>query len=431
MTHLLPLLVLAQPTGAPAIFDQCVQAHRKLDRATIAIEVDAKFPQHSSQSKLELAYVRPNHARIRLTEPETPHKLAIDRTFYLLNNRLIGYDAKNNQYLERPVSTQGTLAARLTAALGGMEDAAKVAMDPDELKTYLNNFRGLDGWKINRGARETTLTRSVKSADAASDIQLKFDGQTGLFRSASLSTHNSSLNWTYRYGTAPRSIGFTPPRTALRVETFYVPGPPPTYANRAARDIMDRSAQAYNTLRGAHFEVSDGEQTTKVWLTGRMMRESQPRFDWAYDGSNLTIIDHATRTYRRGRSSSPGVLTYLSRLEKRADPLTRALASGGNPVQSILRPDLTVRVAGQLSLSGTVVDIVQMTAPGIRISAQIRRDNRLFQQIVTDTLNSQGQVVSRSERNFRYVSFGQPLPATTFQLARPAGYTEAPLPARQ
>ncbi len=85
-----------------------------------------------------------------------------------------------------------------------------------------------------------------------------------------------------------------------------------------------------------------------------------------------------------------------------AEPFLRLKLFGRNPMRELLGPGMKVRLVGTIELRGVPCDILEISGDGVRVSAWVRKDNRLIAQLATENRDARGTLVSESQQTFTY-----------------------------
>jgi hypothetical protein len=171
-------------------------------------------------------------------------------------------------------------------------------------------------------------------------------------------------------------------------------------------------------------DVEGDDGHVRISLSGRKLREDQPRLSYAYDGRVLTVVDRRRDAFYRGAANRSTVTDLIAELRGRVDPISRQILQRRVPYEEILSPRLTVALAGQAQSGGTASDILRLTDARSRVSMFVRRDNHLVESVTSDVLDASGHSMASSTRSFRYSRLGK----VSFTLIPKKGQKVLPLP---
>ena len=392
MTMLIMMALLAgQPTSADGAFGRCIAAHRAMRSASIAVATEVRYKGlPNTDSRFTLAFVKPNHATLRMREGKN------DRTYFIRPGSMVGYDANTNEVLRRDAPARGTLAERYVLLLGGLEDAVQLVLEPSVSEAMLAQYRTFPKWTMRRLAGVLRLEYRARGTVSIFDL----DPSRFVLRRVRLEIPQGYMEWRYGYGPTPRTVGFATPKNAVSVAAFYV-GAAAEYADAKAKSLAHASIKAYEDYRRGAFTVSRPEGDTHVVFDGRKARQKSGESEWAYDGKKLWVRDQRGRLFS-GSTPLAQMLGSLGASGQSAEPFLRLKLYGRNPMRELLGPGMKVRLVGTIELRGVTCDILEITGEGLRLSAWIRRDNRLIAQLGTENRDPNGTLVSASEQSFTY-----------------------------
>lgn len=408
-----------------SLMDAAVKANRGLKSGSFSIQVKQRLRGSDSDTHFDLDFIRPNKVRIRIKEGAVSGRVASNRTFALDGTSFVGYDPLADEYLRRKGGGKGSLGLQMANLMGGVDDAVKYALEPDDLALFLNNFSALKDWKITKQGPDTVCRRFVTDKGNVSDIGFRFDGRRGLLKSIHLSTKTMHLDISYAFMGPATSVAVAIPRSAHEVDAFYIRTGPPQYVSGKARDIGEGSVKAYQHIRSVAFRITEGTETISAWMSGKKLREVEPGFEWSYDGKSLTILDRNKKIGYRGVPTL-AINNYVAKLGHRVDPTLKAIVDRKNPMAALLGPQMKVRLAGSVRIGNVMCDVLELTVPGQRISCQIRRSDHLLAAVINDNLDTKGHVMMSSERRFEYTP--GPIADATFRVGIPKDFAVKALP---
>jgi len=418
-------LVLALQQSPFALLDASAAAHARLTRYSVSGSIDARVPGRRQATQFDLA-VDGTTVRLRVREPRLPGRGASDRTYFFRRNQLVAYDAMAGERLARPIGG-GTNLQRVASALGEVPDLVALYLEPVAWRRFLNTFRSGPAWRRVGRNGLIELSRSATISGGTASTTLGFDARTRLTRSFRVVTPTSRLNWSIRYGT-PGPISFAAPAGARAVRSFTAAAEPPRYESRAAERITKAMLTAYGRLRQGTIVAQTDEGRIRMVMDGRKFREERPGLTYVYDGRNLSVLNRRTGTFSRGAAVRSTVPDLVTQLRGEIDPLSRQILQARVPFRELLGPELSIAVAGAVTVDGVSCDILRMTNARSRISVFVRSRDRLVHSVTTDTLDQQGRTLVSSTRGFRYANLNRPQAAAEFNLRPATGQRVSPLP---
>ncbi len=422
-------LLLAQ-TQPISYIDRSLSAHRNLKAANVSITVfRSEAAGKKTTESFQLAFVRPNEVRLRMQTKASGDQRATDRVFAIVGNRLTAYDATAGERLQKTLQGSGTLADRLIAVLGPLNDGVQAILEPARMAAVLDPFKALKGWTVSKESADVVLVRRMNSANS---VMLRFDAKTLLVKKVFFLASGNTMEWTYTYGPKPTTVAFRPPSTAILVDEFVNRVAPPRYADAAARRAGETALNAMNRLRAAEFTITGNDGlNSKVSYTSGMVREELRGRAWAYDGSVLTASIDATKRHfssKKGRNSS---IDSLGDISMYGSPFVRALLQKRNPLFALLWQGYTVRIVGEMTIGGAKCTILEAKAMEIRNTISIRASDGLPVMIRTENKEPGSSHTIVSQIDIKYSSVGKPLPASKFKIGVKAGFKSGPFPTRK
>lgn len=421
MVALLIALSTASSSSAAALFDAAVAANNEASRATVSISVDSKYGTQFVQTRYQVAYIRPDTVRLVATEIRPrPSK----RTYFLKGPKLVAYDTDLNEVMRTGVVPTGSLAQRVLAALGRMEDAVQTVLEPKVAENLFARFRRTVGWKF--GSHNGFRTMQLRSANGTTTFA--FDRRSHLLRRFSITMPRGFVQWRIDYGPAPSQVNYSAPQFARPVSALSAPVEPPKYTDAQSKRVAQACVAALDRLRSAEFEVDSEGRTSHVWVSNSKVRESRGSLDWGYDGRNLWVADKALNKAWLGATSPAKIAAILNALNIPSETFVQQIVQGRNPMRPILVPGSSARAVGTVRLAGSTCDILEVSASGIKISVCVRRQDHLPADLMSDFVDNSGHKLGGSHRAIRYFHVGKRIPASVFRSRIHAGMPVFKLP---
>lgn len=407
------LLLLTPDTQSNALFDRAIQHITQASKGTFTAEFRSTQNAVKKSGSYGVAYVRPDRLQVRA-------RVEGDRTYTLIGTKLYAVDHRAGEYLSVAAGNTGSATQKMGAVVA-VDEPVRILVDPGVGKSFLSTFREISAWRIDR----TTDGATLYAKDVNGGYTIGFDA-SGRLQNVRVESRAGWLEWSYRYGSAPKAITFAPPPGYKRVNEFIDTDTTdrglPTYADAQAKRIVDGTLRAYSRLTSVAYTVIDEAGSTTVWVSGKAVRQKSAAGEWAWRNGILTVVQHRQKTIRTGKANWRTVDGTVGKLAQRVDPILSRLERKENPVLEMLGADMKGRSIGTLKFGRVTCDVVEFKAPGLRLTLTIRRDNRLLHAASTENLDGTGRVMGRSERRYTYSSWNVPLGATTFSLTLPKGY---------
>lgn len=393
------LLLLAAQTSSEsptAAFDRAIAAHDALKSGSATIQVVQSAKGANARLTSVVQFIRPNRLKLRTTAPASGNVAAADHTYTLVGSKLYGVDHGANEYIVRNVLEVGTLANRLHSATGQVPQPVSLLLDPTEMRTFLSRMKTVRGWTMTQAAGVRVLKASLPTFGS---YVVRFSSTNNRLLGAKIQTPASTIDWTYKYSTAPKSIGFTAPRGAVKVDVFYLRQKAPAFADATAKNLYNAGVAAYRRLKTISYSVEDSSGKWTVSHNRSAVNQQGPGGTFIWTSGTLTVI--------RGSQKSTFKCIYrdieheLSKAKVPVEPTLRILLGGLNPMEYLLT-GLKVRSQGSVSINGVTFHILEGSKPGYRITLQQRGDSRLLANTISEQLDKSGRSLNRAERRFTY-----------------------------
>lgn len=400
----LGLLALAAPAMTfDQLADRCLAVHKRATAGAFSVAFSSTGTEQNRSGTYEVGYRRPDRLRYRARMAPTAKSGPVDQSFILVGSSLYGIDHLTNQMLQRKVTAKGTLTERFQSAIA-LDEPIRIAADSVGLELFLSPLRELRGWKIT----ERGDNREAVAQTPSGRFEVTFSKATGRLSAVAIRSGAAGLRWAYsNWKSAPGS--FTVPTTYRRVNEFYELPPYPKASDVATSNLLNATFAAHGRLRYANYRVTDASGVTTVWLNDGAARQVDARGQWTWSGGTLRYAKRGSSPQTR-KAKLRDVETTLAQQGLEIEPMLHRWLQGRNPLSTMWKADLQARVRGELTVGKMRGTILELRAPGIRITAIIRRDTNLIHSLTTENLDSASKVVASFERRFEYLSVGKPLP---------------------
>ena len=414
--------VLALGRFAPTtLFDQCVNNLRKLGPYSVHITVKASGSGKVQITDFDLA-VKGADALLRVREPATSVMDHSDRSYRLVGDKLVAYDAVAKERLQRVVKGQAPIESRLSGVLGQLDGAVLMALSPNLLGSFFARFRGATDWSVKRNGGIVSIGRYTnKSANL-----FKFSERTGLLREVWANQKGAQLDWAFEFKSGA-DLTLNVPRSANLVTSFTVREAPPKFVNGEAKKVATEMQEAYRTLKYGTIHVQSGKVQTTLYISDKRLREDRPNFSWAFDGSTLDILNRKTGKFYSGKAIRVLLSEYITKVGGEVDPILLRIMAHKVPYQDLFPRGGVVRLVGSAGPGWKKSDILDITSPTLKVSAFVRQVNHLLDSVSSETVDRPGRIQTRSERYFTYEGLGSPPSRELFRLNN-GGVKVLPLP---
>jgi hypothetical protein len=417
MLFLLTVITLAQskPTD---LFDACEAGLRSIKAYSVHIDAAASKAGQTKRMQFDLS-VSPTQAYMRQQEPASGFLDRSDRRYSLRGDKLVGYDAIADERIHRTVKEGKTPAAKLAGALGTEDLSLNVVLDPTAMRGFFQGFRLFNDWRITKNGDTVRIERFPKGGST----MFRFSGSRHLLSEALLKTNGSSIHWNFDFQ-AGAKIALTIPDDARPVVSFSQREAPPKYKSPEAKEVVEKMLKAYGAFRNGTVDIKSDEGSLHLVISGRRLIEKNSLFEWAYDGTSLSIKNHRTGGYYRGKAKRVIISEYVAVLGGEVDPLIRPMLAQRLPYLDLFPSTGVVRLIGSL---GTQADILEVKSSTLKVSLFVRRDNHLLDSMESETVDRPGRVQTRNQRWFTYSRLGEPTDVANFRLL-PGKANIQPLP---
>lgn len=375
-----------------------------------------------STSTTTVKFVRPDRMLLRIEEPKSGGLDASDRSYLFAKRSVVAVDHRAAEYLTRKGLQNATLVENAEYVLGDLGEPFRCAVSGPQLRGTLLRFSDLGRWTVTRKGGETWAATGP-APDRVKAV-FSFDTAKRLVRVEVVRGDSRSL-WTYVHLPAGSQPALTVPSGARKVSQFTQRAEPPQFLDARSSAVFARAAKAYDALARISVEVETGDDVARLWMAGRSFREDSGVFRWSFSNGNATILDDARRRAYAGKASTADLLDALGNLGHPPSFLTRALLLRLNPVRLLFGRGFRLRHQGIMTIGSTPFDILDVTSPYWKGTAQFDGKSGLLTRLTVKSLDAKGAVVSTSITDFRYRSVGMPIEAGVFQIRAPRGYSSA------
>lgn len=386
--------------------DLCVAAHSRLTVGSVDLAVVARLESGAVSTNYELDYVRPSSVRLTVRKPPTAERAASTRTFLIQGDRLLAYDWDKRQYIDRvgkasrPTRRVNDLDLRLSTAIGGLDDAIAVQLNPESLRQLLQNFRLTDGWRRSSQGDLVVWSRKKLVRNLQTLTELKFDARSHLLRHLKVGSTQRMLEWACNYRGKPKAFSAIP-AGSKRVEQFVDAPAPPNYKDATAKRALRGVSAAMLGLKNAAIDIDANGLTSHYWKFGQQLRGVSNRVEWTYDGRRLRVADAVRGIEWSGRCTVDHVPEWVDKAGGLLDPFFFQIVLGRSVLRSVLAPHVSVRSIGSIGAAGNQVDLVEIVDGRTRTQIEIGVRSRLVQAMTTTISDSRG-IVSRSTKRIQY-----------------------------
>ena len=409
------------PTNPSALFDVSVSNFRKLGNYTVHVDVKGKAAGKVQNTQMDLA-VSGRDALLRVREPATATVDRSDRSFQILGNKLLAFDAVASEKIVKSIAGSSSLSNKFTSVLGQLDDSLKVVLDPAAMRSFFDKFSGFKDWHVFHKNGLVSIARSTRDTTTI----FWFAEGTYLLKEAAWNIKNSTLDWKFDFKRGA-STELRIPNNARRVASFYVKEAPPVYKSAAAKAVVEKLLSAYSKLQYGRIDIVADDGNSRIFLDGKRLREERQRFTWAFDGKNLTMKNLRTGAFYSGKAIRVVLSEYITKVGGEVDPIIRRLIAHRTPYQDLFPSHATVSLVGTFGTGNNVSDIIEVNSNTLKVSVFVRRADHLIESMESVTIDRLGHNQSLGNRRFKYIDIGSEPKNVEYHLG--AGGTKVlPLP---
>jgi hypothetical protein len=413
MLSVLTTLVLGYAITPP--FESIIQAHQKLNPASIQIISESRLKGKQTRLCYEVEYARPNTVRLVISQPD-----ASRRTYLMKGTSFLAYDSANDEFMKKSVVGKSSMVDKLATVVGSLDESVKCAIDPANLKVFFAPLHAIKAW-----TRKSASVFIFKEAGRTCLIEI--NPKTRLLTRVELTGVKDKVVWRFKYLGTPKLERPTIPVTAIRTVDFTEKRLPPTWLDSLAKNVADASIVAYGNLKTGEFELTS-DSVTHVFMDDGKIRMDGSNVEWRYDGANLLVLFPKTMKAYAGKLPLFEVASKLTKLGVEADGFIWYLVLRQNPMRKMLLPASHVRLVGSLTQDGSVCDILEMVSGQTRVRMAIRSDSHLIVSVSTYYIDDHNVEVGEAERKIRYIQTNGSLKPDVFDTNAPTGYVVSKLP---
>ena len=411
-------LSFQQPSAAQNIFSAAERALARKSLVSVVVNRDIEVNKQRESFRESIAIQFPSIIHYR-SQGTVSSKL--DRSVLINGTELTMVDHIANEYIQRRFTGKGLPLDRLRSVVGAVDAVDALAVDVQALTTYLVGLQQRKDLKI-----ETTTT--MVRVTAGKNIIVGFDPRSHLPKLLDVTVDNRKLHATFDYKLDANMPTLPIPALAKQVQVFDEAPLGAKFATPAAKTIATACADVFRTFLSGKVDITDDSGTTLLAFSDRRFREQRGAITWAYDGSQLTIINAKTGKTYRGPSTRPRVPVIVGSLGGQVDAFTIRLLRREFPLADLMTDKRQVSDSGSMEISGVAYDILRSDAFGSRVSILIRRDSHLPESVSADALDMKGNLIFTSIRKFKFEDLNKTLPESITGITLPANANPAPLP---
>ncbi len=390
------------PTAAQT-FARIERAHDAWIKGGASISVTTVTPGGTSKGQFRLDLDGVGGATLRMKTPPKKGFMGTNQGFFLSGPFVVGLDYEAHESISRRIPTNGPIGLRLMSLLGGVDDSIGFLTVSQIRARYLEPLKALSGWKVTANS----LSRRTTMAGKVSFTRLDID-TTGKLKGLHVELPGSRFDWAISYG----PFNYVPlPKGYRKVDAFTARPLPPRYGSASAQRVVESMLRAGGRLDSGIVKI-DGNAT--LWIDGSRIRYEHEGSGFAYDGRQLTIKTPGAAYV--GRTSRSSVIYLTADLLGAVDPLVRSILVRTPIYSELFTPAALVKLRGTMATAGISCDVLSIDSPQYRSSMFVRQRDHLPASIETESLDRNGNAVTRTMRTLDWNSVNVPLSSSLFQL---------------
>lgn len=404
-----PFLTVLQVPSAAQIIAAMLAAEESRSAQTVRVAATTSERGKVATALYDLSFIRPKKALIAIASSSKHQTCFLDGTTYTL------YDPARNEYMRRELHGAPDFGARLGYILGPLDQPVLLALNPTSQEAFFKGIGSLTPWNASVTGRAYRLAHTATARSVRAHIILSVDRTTHLPIEMEFAEGQRDAVYRFTYWPSPRDLSFEP-KDAKRVRELYVANDTPAAANEATAKVMQRASDAYDGLKSLAYRVkSDAGADVIVWARNKARQESSDVV-WAYDSHTLFVRNLRTGRFGKIVCHSDDIPERLKAFGGHVDATLRVLLQGRNPARTLYSRSMKARLVGQMARGGITLDFLELSMPGLRIQAQIRPNDGLPAEYLTENLDEVGHVLLRDVRTFEYLAKNANYPLATFRL---------------
>jgi hypothetical protein len=324
-------------------------------------------------------------------------------------------DPSRSLYTEAKRGADGRTEVDLRRASPELSEAIFVLADPVYSKRWLGQLRDGQNWKLTQEP-----TRFVLSA-AKDGRTVRVEVLTGTARlgRVRIEAQGRMIDTKLAYGSAPTSTVRQSLAKLNKTDNLAVVALRPQYENRSAQEAMEAMLASYDTIKRIGYTVDEEGEKTTVMLNGKLMRQTDAKLDWVYDGKTLKLHDKTNGAFLQADVTFWETIDIVAEAGSRVEPMARSIITRKNPFQAMLLNRAEVRSEGQVRLNGRQAEIIFVEATTGDFTIAVDRTTNRAVSIVASS-GEEGQQGASFLRTFTYLPEGR-LGTNAFRISRPSG----------
>lgn len=229
------------------------------------------------------------------------------------------------------------------------------SLDPDGWRSYFDTtFRQARRARARLTQEGWVLFLPEKGA-ASRGVEMAFRRGDLAPARLSLIAQNGVQVWRLRFSPLPSTAKFAEPDETRRVARIIVPGPP-VKVDAKSQPLVNRLMEQFDRpgSLGVETKSEDGE-VIRLAASRRMMRQSDGKVEWVFDGRRLSLRRNSGVTRSAVRTAD--LPEALAKAGTRLDPFWGDILTGVNPWRSLLA-GTDIKWTGELTVDGAKTAIL-------------------------------------------------------------------------
>ncbi len=397
-------------------------AHSNLQECALRIEAMATVSEAHTQFSYDIYRDRDGRFRIDL-RPDTDSEYI----FFTDGNRIILYERSRNVFVETPYTPERSPSQNVSATFGAAEPMMQVYLEP---RNGLASF--LRTWGASGFVRDAARQGEYVAKNATAPVRIFASRGTNLIESVIVGEADRAAKWQVK--AAPLSlleaIPWTPPQTAIQIESFAPNALPAPIVSPEAKPIIQRSREVYDNLSTIAFSSSsylftsdaEDQQSAHGWWerSGRLrvaatVSSANRSLEAFFDGATLRAYDKTSKKGYIGVIPSTEVVDVILQLGGPIEPLVATLATKKPFWNRFLQPGSNVTLETESDTGASILRIT--TFDGWTVRLTVRQDGLIGR--IERSLSVDGKLSASETVLYSYHRVNEPIPAEDWTLPVP------------
>lgn len=413
---LIATLQLGQTPTAPVVIDKAIAAHKGIKKISAKVLHENTLQGKLSTTQHDFQLVLGDGMRVRSVNVSA----GLDRTFIVKGSSGFAQDNRSKEWLTKSLDPKYPLTEKFVDLAGALDEPLRYLIDSRTMVELLEVLKKTGRWNLTSSGNEFVL----QSGSAATGMTLKLSKTLGYVTYLRVANQGGANSIKYAYEVAPVSITLPKTGTGTKVTTFGSAIGSPKYVNATAKTLAAKVWTRYDSIKSISYTYSSDTETINASYSRDMFKLKRGGWDWAYDGSRLTVLNHKTKQYWQMKTEKGNILFRLTKANAPTEPWIRSILASGHPLSGLYRTGLTMSAKGSFGSAGSMVDLLEISSTNGKSTLEVQRATGLINGYLSQQIDNRGRVIGSSDGSYKYHSVDKALPASDFRLPIPTGYKQ-------